>query len=67
MRIPHNGRLFCEQLAAAGVIGDWREPDTFRVAPVPLYNSFQDVYQFVRRFSAATFDKPLNPSFALAV
>jgi kynureninase len=53
LRIPHNGRLLCQALTNAGVIGDWREPDTFRVAPVPLYNSFHDVYQFVHRFSAA--------------
>ena len=53
LRIPHDGRVLCEALAAAGVIGDWREPDTYRIAPVPLYNSFHDIYQFVRRFSAA--------------
>ena len=53
LRIPHNGRSLCEALASAGVVGDWREPDTFRIAPVPLYNSFQDVYQFVRCFSTA--------------
>lgn len=36
-------------LTEAGVISDWREPDVIRVAPVPLYNSFQDVYSFVQR------------------
>jgi kynureninase len=52
IRIPDKGKAFCEELAGAGVIGDWREPDILRVAPVPLYNSYQDVYEFVRRFSA---------------
>ncbi len=52
IRIP-SGRHVCERLIKEGVFGDWREPDTFRVAPIPLYNSFQDVYQFVQRFTAA--------------
>ena len=30
-----------------GAICDWRDPDVLRVAPVPLYNSFDDCYQFV--------------------
>ena len=51
IRLPHHGRNLCDQLATQGVIGDWREPDTFRVAAVPLYNSYQDVYEFVERFS----------------
>jgi kynureninase len=53
LRLRHHGRAFCEKLAADGIIGDWREPDTFRVAAVPLYNSFEDVYRFVQRFASA--------------
>lgn len=53
LRIRRRGRKLCEKLAAEGVIGDWREPDTFRVAPVPLYNSYRDVYVFVQCLAAA--------------
>ena len=48
-----NGHAVCTKLTANGLIGDWREPDIYRIAPVPLYNSFRDVYGFVQRFSAA--------------
>ena len=34
-------------LSEEGVIADWREPDVIRVAPIPLYNSYRDVYDFV--------------------
>jgi kynureninase len=32
-------------LTQHGVIGDWREPDVIRLSPVPLYNSFRDVFE----------------------
>lgn len=54
IRIRQEGKTLCHSLAQEGIIGDWREPDTFRVAPVPLYNSYQDVFRFVGRFVAAT-------------
>ena len=53
IRIPQHGRGLCDRLIHQGIVGDWREPDTFRVAPVPLYNSYHDVFQFVREFSIA--------------
>lgn len=40
-------------LRAAGVIGDFREPDVMRVAPVPLYNSFHDVWRFGQALAQA--------------
>jgi kynureninase len=36
-------------LTATGVISDWREPNVIRVAPAPLYNSYVDVYEMVKR------------------
>ena len=41
-----NGKDVFNQLGLQGVICDWREPDVIRVAPVPLYNSFLEVYRF---------------------
>jgi len=41
-----NGKDVFNQLGLHGVICDWREPDVIRVAPVPLYNSFLEVYRF---------------------
>lgn len=38
------GREVFEKLQSKGVIADWREPNVIRIAPVPMYNSFEDVY-----------------------
>ncbi len=46
------GALF-EKLCALNVTGDWRRPDVIRVAPVPMYNSFEDVFEFAERLSEA--------------
>jgi kynureninase len=39
------GKQVFETLQAKGIITDWREPNVVRIAPVPLYNSFEDVFE----------------------
>jgi kynureninase len=40
------GKELFDYLTKEGVIADWREPNVIRIAPVPLYNSYEDVYRF---------------------
>lgn len=42
------GKELFDKITALGVIADWREPNVIRVAAVPLYNSFKDVYQLAK-------------------
>jgi kynureninase len=44
--VRHNPRQIFEQLMENGIFADWREPDVIRVAPVPLYNTFTEVFKF---------------------
>jgi kynureninase len=46
-RTSKQAREVFDALATAGFTGDWREPDVIRVAPVPLYNTFAEVWEFV--------------------
>jgi len=39
-------------LESAGVVCDFREPDVIRVAPVPFYNTFHEVWKFARILAA---------------
>ena len=39
------GRGLFDALTERGVVADWREPNVIRMAPVPLYNSFEDVFR----------------------
>jgi kynureninase len=41
-----NGKKVFEDLSQNGVFTDWREPDVIRIAPVGLYNTFAEVWQF---------------------
>ncbi|CAN5641804.1 kynureninase [soil metagenome] len=47
LRIKNEGRKLYEALNKNDVICDWREPNVVRLSPVPLYNSFEDVYNVV--------------------
>jgi kynureninase len=40
------GREVFDRLTENGVIADWREPNVIRIAPVPLYNTYEDAYRF---------------------
>lgn len=46
MLMLQKGKEVFNVLSENGVFADWREPDVIRVAPVPLYNTFEEVYQF---------------------
>ena len=41
-----SNKILFDQLSENGVVADWREPNVIRIAPVPLYNSYEDVYRF---------------------
>ena len=51
LRIPDAPRQAQAALQQAGVLCDFREPDVIRAAPVPLYNTFEEVWSFVNALS----------------
>lgn len=44
----NRGKQIRKKLIDGGIICDWREPDVIRVSPVPLYNRFSEVFDFVK-------------------
>jgi kynureninase len=52
-RSPAAAKRCHDLLTAAGVVADWREPDVLRLAPIPLYNSYSDVFTAVDALSKA--------------
>jgi len=48
-----HGKDLFDKLTELGVIADWREPNVIRMAPVPLYNSFEDIYRFGKKLEAS--------------
>ena len=43
---PYKGKEIFERVTQLGSIVDWREPNVMRLAPVPLYNTFEEVFRF---------------------
>ncbi|MBG7613605.1 kynureninase [Polaribacter sp. BAL334] len=52
IQIKDANKSLHQQLLAKNVITDWREPNVIRCAPVPMYNSFEDVYRMVESLSS---------------
>lgn len=48
--MKRNGKKVFQKITKAGIIADWREPNVIRVAPVPLYNTFVEVFRFGQIF-----------------
>ncbi|WP_345276821.1 kynureninase [Litoribaculum gwangyangense] len=49
IQVKNADKSLHHKLTESGVISDWREPDVIRCAPVPFYNSFEDVYRLVEK------------------
>lgn len=49
IQVKNTDKFLHTKLTNAGVISDWREPDVIRCAPVPLYNSYKDIYMLVKK------------------
>ncbi len=50
IHVREQGKELFNAISKEGIICDWREPDVIRVAPVPLYNSFEEVFKFYQIF-----------------
>ncbi|NRD63070.1 kynureninase [Corallococcus exiguus] len=52
LRFKGEPKRLLQRLSAAGIICDFREPDIIRAAPAPLYNTYLDVFRFVKALEA---------------
>jgi kynureninase len=52
------GKRVFDALSARGVVCDWRSPDIIRVAPVPLYNRFEDARRFAHALAESLRENP---------
>ncbi|NVK53070.1 MAG: kynureninase [Flavobacteriaceae bacterium] len=47
IQVKNADKSLHQKLTENNIITDWREPDVIRCAPVPIYNSFEDVFRMV--------------------
>ena len=50
VHIAQGGEEVFRAISRKGVMADWRNPNVIRVSPVPMYNSYEDVYRFYEIF-----------------
>jgi kynureninase len=55
--VPGADKSLVNQLLEKAVVVDWREPNVVRMAPAPMYNSFEDVFSFGEVFTALLKEK----------
>lgn len=53
LRVKGGDKSLFTALTSMGVVSDWREPDVIRIAPVPLYNTFQEGVLFAEKLEKA--------------
>ena len=59
--LKKNGKKVFNALTRNGVSLDWREPNVIRLAPVPLYNTFEEVFRFAEIFKNILAKKVVRP------
>ena len=57
IQVKNADKALFNSITEDGVIADWREPDVIRVAPVPMYNSYEDVYNFYSILKRRLYEK----------
>lgn len=48
LMVHKGGKEVFDRLYCQGVVGDWRNPNVIRLAPIPLYNSFEEIFRFAK-------------------
>jgi kynureninase len=43
--VKEDGKKLFDYLESKGILPDWREPNVIRMSPIPLYNTFEEVYE----------------------